>query len=55
MPTRERAGEIPDFTGISSPYEEPEFADLTVDTESNLEDCRQAVYNYITAATKNTD
>lgn len=27
-----RAGEIPDFTGISSPYEVPEDADLTVDT-----------------------
>lgn len=52
---RARAGEIPDFTGISSPYEEPVYADLTVDTESNLEDCRQAVYNYIAAATKNTD
>jgi adenylylsulfate kinase len=52
---RARAGEIPDFTGISSPYEEPEYADLTVDTESHLEDCRQEVYNYIAAATKNTD
>lgn len=27
-----RAGEIPDFTGISSPYEVPEDADLVVDT-----------------------
>ncbi|MDT0202651.1 adenylyl-sulfate kinase [Nocardioides sp. AE5] len=27
-----RAGEIGDFTGISSPYEEPEDADLRVDT-----------------------
>ena len=27
-----RAGEIPDFTGISSPYEAPEDADLVVDT-----------------------
>ncbi len=27
-----RAGEIPDFTGISSPYEEPEDADVRVDT-----------------------
>jgi len=52
---RARAGEIPDFTGISSPYEEPEYADLTVDTERHLEDCRKEVYNYITAATKNTD
>jgi sulfate adenylyltransferase len=29
---RARRGEIDDFTGISSPYEEPEDADLTVDT-----------------------
>lgn len=27
-----RRGEIPDFTGISSPYEEPEDADLRIDT-----------------------
>ena len=27
-----RAGEIPDFTGISSPYEQPDDADLTIDT-----------------------
>ena len=52
---RARAGEIPDFTGISSPYEEPEHADLIVDTESNLEDCRRDVYNYIAAATANND
>ena len=47
---RARAGEIPDFTGISSPYEEPEFADLTVDTQSNLEACSDQVYAYITNA-----
>lgn len=29
---RARAGEIKDFTGISSPYEEPEDAELVVDT-----------------------
>jgi adenylylsulfate kinase len=27
-----RAGEIPDFTGISSPYEAPENPDITIDT-----------------------
>lgn len=27
-----RAGRIPDFTGISGPYEEPTDADLVVDT-----------------------
>ena len=47
---RARAGEIPDFTGISSPYEEPEFANLTVDTQSNLDACSDQVYDYITNA-----
>ncbi|WP_368504676.1 adenylyl-sulfate kinase [Alkalihalophilus sp. As8PL] len=27
-----RTGEIPEFTGISSPYEEPDQAELTIDT-----------------------
>lgn len=35
-----RAGEIPEFTGISSPYEPPENPDIVVDTEKNtLEEC----------------
>ena len=31
---RARAGEVKDFTGISSPYEEPVDAELTLDTEA---------------------
>jgi len=31
---RARAGEIKNFTGISSPYEEPEDPELVVDTGS---------------------
>jgi adenylylsulfate kinase len=31
---RARAGEIPEFTGVSSPYEEPEKPELVVDTGS---------------------
>ncbi len=31
---RARAGEIPDFTGIDSPYEEPQDAELVIDTVS---------------------
>ncbi len=50
---RARAGEIPDFTGISSPYEEPEFADLTVDTESHLDDCTNEVFDFIVNSTRN--
>ncbi len=34
MPVPAR-GEIPDFTGISSPYEEPDDADVTVDTTTS--------------------
>ena len=29
---RARRGDIPDFTGISSPYETPEDADVVIDT-----------------------
>ena len=37
---RARAGEIKDFTGISSPYEAPLRPELTVDTgNSSIEDC----------------
>ena len=35
-----RAGEIPEFTGISAPYEEPEQPEIVVDTgQNNLDDC----------------
>ncbi|MCU7817071.1 MAG: adenylyl-sulfate kinase [Candidatus Thiodiazotropha sp. (ex Rostrolucina anterorostrata)] len=35
-----RAGEIPHFTGISSPYEAPEKPEITIDTEhSTVEAC----------------
>lgn len=41
---RARAGEISDFTGISSPYEEPTSPELTVDTGSRpIEDCVEDV------------
>ena len=41
---RARKGEIPDFTGISSPYEEPENADLIVKTsELDIEICVEMV------------
>ena len=45
---RARAGEIPNFTGISSPYEEPENAELVVDTGSlPLEQCVDQVIDYL--------
>ena len=41
---RARRGEIQNYTGISSPYEEPEKPDLVLDTaESSLEFCVQQV------------
>jgi adenylylsulfate kinase len=43
-----RAGIIADFTGISSPYEEPENADLIIDTgNSSLEECTFQVVDYL--------
>ncbi|MCG6872746.1 MAG: adenylyl-sulfate kinase [Gammaproteobacteria bacterium] len=43
-----RNGEIPDFTGISSPYEVPEAADVVLDTGSDsIEDCVEQVIRYL--------
>ncbi len=45
---RARAGEISDFTGISSPYEPPENPALVLDTGSApLEQCRDAVIDLL--------
>jgi adenylylsulfate kinase len=45
---RARAGEIRDFTGISSPYEEPENPELAVDTGSMpLDQCVDQVIGYL--------
>lgn len=34
-----RAGEIPEFTGISAPYEPPEHPEIVIDTTRPLADC----------------
>ena len=45
---RARAGEIRDFTGISSSYEVPEAAEITVPTGTeNLETCVEIVVSYL--------
>ena len=45
---RARRGEIPDFTGISSPYEEPERAALVLETgHESLEDSVQRVLDFL--------
>lgn len=43
---RARAGELPNFTGISSPYEEPNDADLVLRTDLETEaDCTEQIVN----------
>jgi adenylylsulfate kinase len=43
-----RAGEIPDFTGISSPYEAPKNAEITVKTDTkDIETCADEIINYL--------
>ncbi|MBK7886363.1 MAG: adenylyl-sulfate kinase [Bacteroidetes bacterium] len=42
-----RRGEIPDFTGISSPFEAPEHAEITVHTDQDdLETCTNQILNF---------
>lgn len=48
--TKAMAGEIPDFTGISSPYEEPDSADLVLDTQTGSElECVEKAVAYLKA------
>jgi adenylylsulfate kinase len=43
-----RAGEIKEFTGISAPYEEPEKAELVIDSgKHSVEECAQMVIDYL--------
>jgi len=43
-----RAGQIPEFTGISAPYEEPAQAEVTVDTESqSVEESLAVILGYL--------
>lgn len=44
-----RAGEIPHFTGISSPYEAPENPEITIKTdEYSVEECVQQLVEWLT-------
>ena len=48
MYAKARSGEIPDFTGISSPYEAPVNPELIVKTaERSLDHCRESVVNLL--------
>lgn len=43
-----RTGEIPEFTGISSPYEEPLTPELTIETDQqSIEESAEAVVQYL--------
>ena len=43
-----RRGEIPEFTGISDPYETPTDAEVVIDTTGRtIDDCVDAVYSYL--------
>lgn len=43
-----RAGEIPDFTGISSPFEEPQQADLVLKSaEHDVDTCVDQLYQFV--------
>jgi adenylylsulfate kinase len=43
-----RAGQIPEFTGISAPYEEPEAAEIVVRTdELSPGECAQQILDYL--------
>lgn len=43
-----RNNEIPNFTGISSPYEAPKNPEIVVDSEKfSIEDCAKQIYEYL--------
>lgn len=43
-----RAGQIPEFTGISAPYEAPENPEIHLDTSKmNVEECADTVIQYL--------
>jgi sulfate adenylyltransferase len=44
-----RRGEIPEFTGISDPYETPSDAEVVIDTtDRTIQECVDEVYRYLT-------
>ncbi len=44
---RARAGEIPHFTGIDSPYEAPENPEIELDTTQELDACVNELMDYL--------
>jgi bifunctional enzyme CysN/CysC len=53
---RARAGLLPDFTGVTAPYDVPDDAELVVDTEHYaVEECVQHVLRYILTAVNDVE
>ena len=49
--TRARQGQIQNFTGISSPYEAPEAAEIVLDTSKlHVDDCVAQIIEYLEAS-----
>jgi len=45
-----RKGEIKDFTGISAPYEEPDYPEIHLKTdETNVQECVRIITDYLAA------
>jgi len=43
-----RAGQIPEFTGIDSPYEEPQTPEIVVDTQhQSVDECVQTILDWL--------
>lgn len=46
--SKARRGEIPNFTGISAPFEKPKYPSLTLDTTNlSVEDCVNQILNIV--------
>ena len=45
---RARKGEVQDFTGVTAPYEEPEAAEIVVETDKHsLDDCASQILRFL--------
>jgi len=50
---RARRGEIPDFTGVSAPYEAPQSPQMVLETaQASVEQCVQQLFDAVMARTQ---
>ncbi len=55
MYKKARLGEIPDFTGVSAPFEKPKSADMTIDTENkDVETCVREILDNLKVRSRNS-